>query len=756
MSIFQPSNQAISFKYSFTRALSFRAKLLLAMMLVVLGVTLATVYLAEKNRRANQQQLLDAQFQSRVQAFLKIQDAHSAIIIEKCLARSHAVRLRAALEERDVDDLYHNALTELEGILDRPGTVAESPPDVTRASFFRFLDAKGIVLPPEQHPAGLTDQPALEESLSSMGQVLRPEDEQAVGFIALARGNRPTALRKVVLTKIRDVNGRSLGALAVGFPLNYFEDAENDRAGAIKSGIWLNQRLYIESLDAADRPLVSEQVRAASSKHPAGHFPITLENGPHLLYYKALDPETQFAPAYQVCLYPLDASIREEQALRWKIIAFGLVVLSFGFAASLFVAKGLSKPVEKIVAGSVENLTRRKQAEDDLRESNRELEKTLNELKATQQQVIQQERLSAIGQMASGIAHDFNNTLTPILGFADLLLQSDKLLENKVEARRCLEMLRTSAKDAASVVSRLREFYRPAETDEEFPVVDLAKIVQQAVSLTEPKWRNQTQAKGLTIEVTVEVKATPFVAGEESALREVLTNLIFNAVDAMPEGGRISLTTSVDGDDAIVRVRDTGTGMTESVRQRCLEPFFSTKGERGTGLGLSMVYGIVERHRGKLAIESAAGQGTTFIIRLPQAEISEVPAAAPAGPRSKSSLNVLVVDDEPRILEVVSAYLRFDGHSVSTATSGREALEKFRRNQFDLVVLDRVMPEMSGDQTARFIKQLNQEIPVIMLTGFGALIEVTGSQPAAVDVVVSKPVTLDTLRQTIEKLLHAA
>ena len=723
-------------------------------MLVVLAVTTATVYLAEKNRRTNQQQLLDAQFQNRVQSFLKIQEAQSEIITEKCLVISHAVRLRAALEERDVDDLYQNALTELEGILDRPST--ENAPDVTRASFFRFLDADGLILPPERHPAGLIDQPSLDESLSSLGKMLREEDDQAVGFIALARGNRPTALRKVVLTQIRDPAGRRLGALVVGFPISHFEDTENDRARAIKSGLWLNQRLYIEDLGAADRRLVGEQVQAASSKQPAGHFPIELESGPHLLYYKALDPDTHFAPAYQVCLYPLAASIREEQALRWKIIAFGLVVLSFGFAASLFVAKGLSKPVEKIVAGSVENLTRRKQAEDDLRASNRELEKALDELKATQQQVIQQERLSAIGQMASGIAHDFNNTLTPILGFAELLLQSDKLLDNKVETRRCLEMLRTSAKDAASVVSRLREFYRPAETDEEFPVVDLAKIVQQAVSLTEPKWRNQTQAKGLTIEVTVNAKATPYVAGEESALREVLTNLIFNAVDAMPQGGRLLLETSIDGDDAIVRVRDTGTGMTESVRQRCLEPFFSTKGERGTGLGLSMVYGIVERHRGKLEIESAAGQGTTFIIRLPQAEMSDAPAAVTPGTRSKSSLNVLLVDDEPRVLEVVSAYLRFDGHSVSTAASGREALEKFRRNQFDLVVLDRVMPEMSGDQTARFIKQVNPDIPVIMLTGFGALIEVSGSQKAAVDVVVSKPVTLDALRQTIEKLLYAA
>jgi signal transduction histidine kinase/CheY-like chemotaxis protein len=489
----------------------------------------------------------------------------------------------------------------------------------------------------------------------------------------------------------------------------------------------------------------------------ANRFRVDLETGPHLLYYTVLNPETQFARTYQVCLYPLAFSIREEEALRWKIIAFGLVVLAFGFTASLFVAKGLSKPVEQIVAGSVENLTRRKQAETDLQETNRELEKALTELRATQQQVIQHERLSAIGQMASGIAHDFNNTLTPILGFTELLLESETLLNDKTEARRCLEMLRTSAKDAASVVSRLREFYRPAATDEEFPVVDLAKIVQQAVSLTEPKWRSQTQAKGLTLEVKVEMKASPLVTGEESALREVLTNLIFNAVDAMPEGGRIVLETSVDGSEAVIQVHDTGTGMSESVRQRCLEPFFSTKGELGTGLGLSMVYGIVERHRGKLEIQSIAGQGTTFVIRLPLAANSTASGpATSAEVKPRSSLNVLIVDDEPGVLEVVSSYLRHDGHAVAMAATGREALEKFRRYHFDLVVLDRVMPEMSGDQTARFIKQLNQDIPVIMLTGFGALIEVTGSQPQPVDVVLSKPVTIDALRKTIGKLLHAA
>jgi hypothetical protein len=382
------------------------------MMFIVLAVTISTVYLAEENRRANHQQALDAKFQNHVRAFLQAQEAQSAAVTEKCRALARAVRVRAALEERDVDDMYQNTLTELEGIL---SPSERNSGDIVHASFFRFLDAGGAVLPFDQHPVGLTDQSSLDDTLSSLGRKLHQEDDQAVGFLALARGTEPSALREVVLTKIRDRDGRILGTLVVGFPIGKFEDAGADQNAAIRSGIWLDNRLYVEHLGMSDRYLIAQQISAASSNKATNRFPINLESGPHLLYFKELDPETRFAPAYQVCLYPLAASIREQQALRWKIIAFGLLILTCGFVASLFIAKGLSQPVEKIVAGSVENLSRRKQAEEDLRASNRELEKALNELKATQQQVIQQERLSAIGQMASGIAHDFNNTLTPIL-----------------------------------------------------------------------------------------------------------------------------------------------------------------------------------------------------------------------------------------------------------------------------------------------------------------------------------------------------
>ena len=725
------------------------------MMLVVFAVTAATVYVAEENRRANHRRLLDAEFENRVRSFLAREETRARAIREKCWTLSQAVRLRAALEERDVEDLYQNARTELNEILDGPSRANGDGTATVRASFFRFFDAKGKLLPPEREMAGGTDDGLLREGIA---QELGGKDEQSISYIALARSNRPEALREVVLTRIRDWNGRPLGALAVGFPMSDLHGPELAAQNGIRSGIWLQTRLYTDELGAGDRQLVAERIRVASNRPNVSSFRLELESGPHLVFFKKLDAQKKFALAYQVCLYPLAASIQEERALRWKIIGYGLSVLAAGFVASLFVAKKLAKPVEKIVAGSKENLTRRVQAEENLRETNEELRKTLEELRATQQQVIQQERLSAVGQMASGIAHDFNNTLMPILGFTELLLENDALLDDREETRRCLEMLRTSAKDAASVVSRLREFYRPAATDEPFPIVDLAKIVRQAVSLTEPKWRIQSQARGLTFEVTAEVAATPFVAGEESALREVLTNLIFNAVDAMPEGGRICLQTAIEGGSAAVRVADNGTGMSETVRQRCLEPFFSTKGEQGTGLGLSMVHGIVERHRGKLTIESTPGEGTTFTIRLPLAQDAAASSdrIGLADMHTKSALNVLIIDDEASVLEVLSRYLRCDGHSVATAASGREALEKFRRNPFDLVVVDRAMSEMSGDQTARVIKQVNRSVPIIMLTGFAISSDRNGARPEAVDEILYKPITLDALRSTMGRLLHAA
>ncbi|HZI89764.1 MAG TPA: two-component regulator propeller domain-containing protein, partial [Candidatus Polarisedimenticolia bacterium] len=289
----------------------------------------------------------------------------------------------------------------------------------------------------------------------------------------------------------------------------------------------------------------------------------------------------------------------------------------------------------------------RTRAQEELAESNRKLEKTMEELRHAQGRLVQQERLRALGQMASGVTHDFNNALTPILGFTDFLLARPQILEDREKTLAYLANVNTAAKDASQVVKRLREFYRPRDEAEVFPLVSIDAILRQAVSLTQPKWKDQAQARGVSIEVATELKPTPLIPGSESALREMLTNMIFNAVDAMPQGGTITLRSRVREGWIVIEVADTGTGMTEEVRARCLEPFFTTKGEEGTGLGLPMVYGIVGRHGGTIEIDSAPGRGTTFRALLPvEASLAgqETPIAFRAPP-PVPPLRVLVVED---------------------------------------------------------------------------------------------------------------
>ncbi len=384
------------------------------------------------------------------------------------------------------------------------------------------------------------------------------------------------------------------------------------------------------------------------------------------------------------------------------------------------------------------------------------------ELHRTQRTIIEQERLNAVGKMASGLAHDFNNALVPISGYAEMLLEHPDLLQDVAKASKYLKLIMTGVEDAASVVSRLREFYRKREEGETYRPLSLNQMVEQAVALTRPRWRDEALGSGRTILVEADVRPIPKVLGSESELRELLTNLIFNAVDAMPEGGTIRIRTGLreapaaDGagpgePKVFLEVSDTGTGMTEEVRRRCLEPFFSTKGERGTGLGLPMVFGIVKRHRGTLDIDSTVGKGTTFIVLLPpdttQTREVQQRAQGPSGP-----LSVLVVDDEPIARDVLTEYLTGDGHTVQTAVNGRDGIEKFKAGRFSVVITDRAMPEVGGDQLAAMVKEASPTTPVVLLTGFGDLMNAAGEKPEGVDLVVKKPIRLGTLREVLVKV----
>jgi signal transduction histidine kinase len=404
-----------------------------------------------------------------------------------------------------------------------------------------------------------------------------------------------------------------------------------------------------------------------------------------------------------------------------------------------------------VALSNASDLAERKRAETSLRESHTRLEHALSDLQAAQQQMVQQERLRALGQMASGIAHDFNNTLSPIMGFSELLLLAPQMAADPVQRKEYLQTINMAAKDAAKVVSRLREFYRPRLDADLAGIVDLNSLVQHSVKLSQPKWKDQALANGVAVEIKTELDPVPPVAGHESELREVLTNLVFNAVDAMPKSGSITLRTKAESDHVRLDVTDTGTGMTEEVRRRCLEPFFSTKGEKGSGLGLAMVYGIIKRLRGTIDITSAVGVGTTFSIRLP------IQAEQEAGNKQEGHsldgvrLRILVVDDDPLVGRVTGEYLRVAGHEVEVVTSAAEAVKRFNPERVHLVVTDHGMPHMTGRQLAEVIKQVSPQTPVVLLTG-GDEIEVQETASTAVDAEVSKPLTMAALQRTLSTL----
>ena len=393
----------------------------------------------------------------------------------------------------------------------------------------------------------------------------------------------------------------------------------------------------------------------------------------------------------------------------------------------------------------------RRRAEEATLESNRQLSAALGQLQATQREIIQRERMHALGRMANGIAHDFNNALAPILGFSELLLMKPETLEDPKKVRMYAEMIHSAAQASAKVVSRLREFYRYRDDAEVFTPVVINDLVLQSISLTQPRWKDQALAAGVRIDFRTEMGNVPTVPGNESELREVLVDLIFNAIDAIPKRGTITIRTEVQGRWLVITVSDDGIGMSEEVKARCLEPFFSTKEDQGTGLGLGSVYGIVRRHEGGIDIQSEAGRGTAIAVSLPLEKSARAPEAAPPAPPVPSPLRILVVEDEPLVRDVIGVYLSEDKHDVETAVNGRDGLEKFKAARFDLVMTDRAMPEMNGDDLAMEVKKLRPEQPVILLTGFGDLMTGAGECPPGVDLVVSKPFTLATLRNAIAR-----
>jgi signal transduction histidine kinase/ActR/RegA family two-component response regulator len=383
-------------------------------------------------------------------------------------------------------------------------------------------------------------------------------------------------------------------------------------------------------------------------------------------------------------------------------------------------------------------------------------QKAYEELRRAQAAVVQQERLRALGQMASGMAHDINNALSPITTYSELLLNT---LPDLADApRQRLKRINQAAEDVAQIVARMREFYRRDLDPDQLEKVNVNLAVEEAIDLTRPRWRDLAQRQGVSIQVKFELDTNPpELVCNASELREALTNVVFNSVDALPQGGVITLVTRMvtkpvlqEGDpverELHIEVRDNGIGMDEKARQHCLEPFFSTKHKTGgTGLGLAMVYGMVKRHDGSIEIDSAPNRGTCVRLIFP---IQERAAAAPrvqaAIPEPCRSLRILCIDDEPELRQLLRDVLEVHNHKVSIASSGSEGLEMFRthfqgQDPYEIVITDLGMPDMDGHHLARAVKAVSPHTPIIMLTGWGTMMKAEGETAPEVDAVLSKP-----------------
>lgn len=370
----------------------------------------------------------------------------------------------------------------------------------------------------------------------------------------------------------------------------------------------------------------------------------------------------------------------------------------------------------------------------------------------------QRHRLESLGRMAMGIAHDFNNLLSGILGYTELLKTYHKTTpaadtEASVSSKDVyldhLDTIERAALDGAALVRKIQQYIR-REKQTGFEPLDLPALINDCIAFTRPYWCNEPRRQGIEIELISELSEVPPVIGSATELREVFVNLILNAVQAMPEGGKVTLKTDFDKIRGVrASISDTGIGMSETVRRRIFEPLFSTKGERGTGMGLAVTYGIVQEHEGTINVTSRLGEGTRFDIIFSPAE-KEVRQSEPQiGPSPNQAARVLVIDDEPLVRSVLSKLLRLHGHTVHTAESGEEALSIAEAESFDIVFVDQAMPGMNGREVAYALRQRFANLPIVLLTG-DTDVGVTNDD---IDLILGKPFQIQEVEATIQRLI---
>jgi signal transduction histidine kinase/CheY-like chemotaxis protein len=435
----------------------------------------------------------------------------------------------------------------------------------------------------------------------------------------------------------------------------------------------------------------------------------------------------------------------------WTSITYVAGASGAAFTAKLITSQGflaivIAAPIIGIIYFTyrtyLKNLQSAKAQAEQARAHVEELNRYIETQQRIQEQFSQKEKMSALGELASGVAHDFNNCLAGILGRAELMMMQT----DDPKMKRGLDIILKASQDGARTVKRIQDFARQRRA-RDFEMVAIDQMLADVSEMTRPRWKNQAEANDIHINLELNALSNACVMGDISELRDVLVNMIFNAVDAMPQGGVLTLSSSVVDHTVMISIGDTGTGMSEEVRSRVFNPFFTTKGVSGMGLGLAVGYGVINRHNGTIQVQSEIGKGTTFQIELPLAQVLAVApqTQSEAVQAKRARLNMtklLVVDDEERVRQLLREMLEAAGFDITLAETAPEALEIFEKSEFDGVFTDIGLPGMNGWELCRAIRAIDADIPLAVITGWGEAISDEDKRAAKADWVLTKPFSM--------------
>ncbi|MBW1854785.1 MAG: response regulator [Deltaproteobacteria bacterium] len=409
--------------------------------------------------------------------------------------------------------------------------------------------------------------------------------------------------------------------------------------------------------------------------------------------------------------------------------------------------------------GVIRDITERKKVEKALQRSHDELERQVKERTA---KLLQAEKLKSLGELSGGVAHDFNNVLAAILGRVQLLKKhleppagKQEKRKSTLELKASLEIIERASLDGAETVRRIQEFSRRRTDDKDFTQIDINELIDNTLEFTSARWKNDAESKGIRIKIKKELSSLTPILGSPAEIREVFTNLINNTIDAMPQGGEIRIESFMDDTIAVIRISDTGKGIPKDITDKVFDPFFTTKGVQSTGLGLSVSYGIINRHRGTITVDSIEGEGTTFTIKFPitkkirKGQVKEekvVPIK-----RKPQKARILVVEDEEDVRHLLRDILIDAGHNVEVANDGHEGIEVFKKKKFDLVFTDLGMPVMSGWEVAKKIKSINREIPVVLITGWNVELDSSEMNDSGINLIIHKPFKMEQIHHLVQE-----